>query len=83
MYVDPKYLTAISAQVYRQFPEMKGIRPKVRPQTGPLAKGIQIDTVYLLTYEGSVSGADGQLIQRVVRVTATIQGKILKLSTSH
>jgi hypothetical protein len=81
--MDPRFLTAISAQVYRQFPELAGVRPKVRPQTGPLAKGSAVDTIYLLTYEGTACAADGQSIHRVVRVTASNQGKILKLSTSR
>lgn len=63
----------VSQSVYRQFPELHGVRPSVR------ASGTQ----YLLIFSGKVKTADGKTLPRIVRVTANEQGNILKLTTSR
>lgn len=63
----------VSQAVYRQFPELRGVRPSVRKS------GDQ----YLLIFSGKVKTADGKTMNRIVRVTASETGNILKLSTSR
>ena len=63
----------VSQSVYRQFPELKGVRPSVR----------QSGSQYLLIYSGKVKTSDGKTLPRTVRATANEQGSILKLSTSR
>lgn len=59
--------------VYRQFPELRGVRPSVRASGGQ----------YLLIFSGKVKTADGKTLPRTVRATASESGSILKLSTSR
>ena len=71
-------LQKINQQVYRRFPDFKGIKPKVRTQSLPEAAAPN----YLLTYESQASLENGKTLKRWVRVVADGKGKILKLSTS-
>jgi hypothetical protein len=70
----------VSNQIYRKFPEVKGNHPHVQKQRSTGGKKADI---YLLKYEASVSGANGQKIRRTVRVTVDENGKILRTSTSR
>ncbi len=84
--MEPKTIESISKEIYRRFPEVEGIKPKVRKQPVPKSKGgvsIHPDQQnYLLTYNSTVKGPGGQTIPRWVRVVATPNGKIVKISTS-
>lgn len=71
--MDSKQLTLICQQVYKQFPEVKGIQPQVSPQ----------GNVTLLIFKTSAKTADGLTIKRTVRVTASPDGKIIKMTTSR
>lgn len=63
----------ICKKVYQRFPEMKGARPSVQNYS---------ETHVLLVFKGKGTTADGRTIQRTVRVVATKEGKITKLTTS-
>jgi hypothetical protein len=78
--MDPKIILRISTQVYRQFPEMIGVRPKTRRQQPPGSQGSS--PIFLLTYNTKVD-LGGRSMARSVRVTADSNGKIIKISTSH
>lgn len=68
----------ISKQVYRRFPEFKGIKPKVRSQqTAQTTRH-----TYLLTYATRAKLAEDKFLERWVRVVADEAGKIIKISTS-
>ena len=72
----------ITTQVYRQFPEVRDVRPVVQNQPG--AKGPSGgDNRYLLTFKGRGHGPGGQTINRIVRVVADGRGKVVKISTSR
>lgn len=75
-------LDAIARQVYRQFPEVQGVRPSVQPQSGAKSGGAG-GGQFVLTFRGSGQGPAGQSIQRIVRVVADERGKVLKISTSR
>jgi hypothetical protein len=83
--MDPKTIQKISTQVYQQFPEIAGVRPKVRqrPYTGKNASQNGGSETYLLTFQGNANLGPGKTLPRLVRVVANVQGKILKISTSR
>lgn len=81
--MDPKLIKSIAAQIYRRFPEVAGCTPKVHLQHGAQAKSGPSVPTYLLSFRGSVRAPDGKSIPRLVRVTASAQGRILKVTTSR
>jgi hypothetical protein len=83
--MDPKTIQKVSTQVYQQFPEIAGVRPKVRvrPSAGKNASKNGGSETYLLTFQGKADIGQGKSLPRLVRVVVTLQGKILKISTSR
>ncbi len=78
--MDAKTIKNISNQVYRKFPELAGVQPKVRQQQ---PKSLAADNpTYLLTYNTKVNVGNGASMARLVRVVATPEGSILKITTS-
>ncbi|MCS6909398.1 MAG: hypothetical protein NZM11_02340 [Anaerolineales bacterium] len=80
MSLNPLQIEAISRQVYGQFPEVKGARPRVQTQS---AKSAGSGQRFVLTFKGSGQSANGHAIQRIVRVVADERGKIIRISTSR
>lgn len=72
--MEDKALHQVCQAVYRQFPEVKGVKPSVKAQAGDN---------YQLIFKGSAKTEDGKSLSRTVRVTASESGKILKMSTSR
>ena len=72
--MNPQVLSNVCKQVYRKFPEVSGALPKV--QTRPEGN-------MSLVFTGTVKAADGHLISRMVRVVASPDGKILRMTTSR
>jgi hypothetical protein len=88
--MDSNTLLKISTQIYKRFPEVTGVQPKIRsqqPGPGPMGQSetglLPEARIYLLTYHTTVSGPGGITIPRWVRVTTDMQGRIIKISTSH
>lgn len=79
--MDDRQLNSISSQVSRKFPEVAGVKPQVKLQSSQNSKSSQ--ATYLITYRGKAKTADGKSIMRIVRVTASDTGKIIKMSTSR
>lgn len=84
--MDPKTIETISQDIYRRFPEVAGVRPKVRKQPIPKSEGnLYIPPEkrnYLVTFTIDVKGPGGQVIPRWVRVVVSPKGKIIKTTTS-
>ena len=82
--MEPNKIESITNDIHRRFPEVAGIKPKVRKQ--PVAASDEPippeKRNYLLTFNTKVKGPNGQVIPRWVRVVATPKGKIVKISTS-
>ena len=72
--MNQQMLSMICTQVYRRFPEVLGSQPKL--QTRP-------DNQVLLVFRGSSKTNDGHSISHVVRVVASPDGKIIKMTTSR
>jgi hypothetical protein len=81
--MESEAIEIISRSIYKQFPEFSGTKPKIRLQSSPQASNSAKASTYLLTYENKVSLAGGKSLTRWVRVTASKEGKILKVSTSR
>ena len=79
--MNQKIINQISKSVYKQFPEVRGTRPKIKQQ--PQAKALKVDPNYVLTYRTMASLGNGKRIPRQVRVVANRNGKIIRISTSR
>lgn len=66
----------ITRTVVRQFPEMDGVRPIVKMEDGG-------DDLYLVTYKGALDLPDGNTMKRIVRVVASHNGDVIRMSTSR
>lgn len=67
-------LAGICEQVYRRFPEVAGVQPRVQNQPGDQL---------LLIFHGSGKTADGRSMPRTVRVVVSPAGKIVKMTTTR
>ena len=78
-------IEGIARQIYRQFPEIKNVRPSVQNSPDAIsAKTLgAVQSRFLLTFKGKGQGPGGQAILRIVRVVADERGKVLKISTSR
>ncbi|MCE1254882.1 MAG: hypothetical protein LWX83_15210 [Anaerolineae bacterium] len=72
--MDRQVIDSICQEVYRRFPEVKGAHPKVSSYSGDKS---------LLIFSGSAQGPNGKTINHTVRVVASANGKIEKMSTSR
>jgi len=81
--METKALDLISRSIHSQFPEFVGSKPKVRLQAEPKTGSKLKAPTYLLTYESRVLTAGGKTLTRWVRVIATEEGKIIKVTTSR
>jgi hypothetical protein len=79
----PEIIEEICEKIYRKFPEVSGVKPKVRKQPVPKDSPKQKEPVYLVTFNTQVRGPGGKAIPRWVRVTASSSGKIKKTTTSR
>lgn len=84
--MDTQVIKKVSSSIYNRFPEFKGCNPTVRKQKKPQAKSTPGNTTYLLTYKTKalVSASSGsKSMSRSIRVVATENGKIIKMTTSR
>jgi hypothetical protein len=86
--MDPELIKTISKKVTKRFPEMIGVKPKIRKRPYSQAKSsqqsnrIDEESTFLITYRKTVKGSNGNNIPRLVRVVVDRKGKIIKISTS-
>ncbi len=71
--MDQTIIASICSQVYKKFPEVRGVNPSVQAQ----GEG------HLLIFKGKIATADGKTMPRVVRVQVSADGKIAKITTSR
>jgi len=81
--MDPEIIEEICEKTYQKFPEVKGIKPKVRKQPIPIDTPKPKERLYLVTFNTKVNGPAGKVIPRWVRLTVTQGGKIKKTTTSR
>lgn len=63
----------VQGYIYRRFPEMKGVQPKVSPSRGR----------YIYTFKKKLPVAGGGDLLQVVRVVADEDGEVIKVSVSR
>ncbi|OGO27395.1 MAG: hypothetical protein A2Z16_04305 [Chloroflexi bacterium RBG_16_54_18] len=80
--MDQDKIKAINKEVYRRFPEVKGKKPKVQVLKLSNKRGPDQAKTYLLVYGSQVSTSNQQVLPRIVRVVATEEGVIVKITTS-
>jgi len=74
--MDAKTLSSVCEQVYRKYPEVQGVRPKLQPiSKGPSSQ-------HILIFASHATSSSGHSIARLVRVVVNGEGKIVKMSTS-
>lgn len=79
--MDPKILARLVAQIHRQYPEFAGVQPRLRQHSPAGEAG-----ACLLTFQTTArlpAGPGGKALTRILRVTASASGQILKVSTSR
>ena len=77
--MDQKVVEKISKKVYAKFPEVKDKKPRIKT-----SKTVSSDQGnFILTYNAMAKGIQGKSIPRHIRVVATANGKIIKMSTSR
>lgn len=79
--MDQEIIESVNKNIYLQFPEVKGTRPKVHKQ-GKTSKNSDDSSTYLLVYSGKVTISENRSMPRVIRVVVNENGKVLKISTS-
>lgn len=80
--MDPEIIEEICEKIYRKFPEVKGVKPKVRKQPVPKNMPKPKEPVYLITFNTKAHGPGGKAIPGWVHVTVSPNGKIKKTTTS-
>ena len=80
--MDQDKIKTINKEVYRRFPEIKGKKPKVQILRLSTKRGPDQAKTYLLVYGSQVSTSTHQVLPRMVRVVATEEGVIVKITTS-
>jgi len=80
--MDQDKIKTINKEVYRRFPEIKGKKPKVQVLKLSNKRGPEQTKTYLLVYGSQASTSTHQVLSRMVRVVATDEGVIVKITTS-
>ena len=91
--MDKKKLTRVKRTIFRQFPEFKGVEPKIvlkeiEPQTSVYHK-LTLGTpprkkkVVKMTFRKTVITADRSELERILMVTLDEQYKIIKITESR
>lgn len=75
--MDREIVDRITRKVARQFPEMRDQRPTVRQSGSGNGEGR-----FELVYKARAELPGGRSLQRVVRVIASGDGKVIRMSTS-
>lgn len=79
--MEARSLQSIRLEIYRRFPAMRGVRPRLQAIRPPTAPGPG-RPAYVLVFE-SQGQAQGRRIPLIVRVLVDARGKILRITTSR
>jgi len=81
--MNEKDIADICKEVYRRFPEIRGVKPKVQPYRPPNAQVSKPSTKSLLIFQKSGETDDKKSLTYIVRVIVADDGKILRMSMSR
>ena len=72
--MDANQIDKVTSQVVQRFPGLAGSHPQVKPYN---------QGQFLLVYSANARTADGHPITQTVRVVASADGKVLKMTSSR
>lgn len=91
--IDRKKINKIKRKILKEFPEFKGIEPKItekkiRPQSAiyrklSLGEPKQFRTIFRLKFKKKIETVDKVKIERILIVTLDEHGKIIKITESR
>jgi hypothetical protein len=82
--MDEQIVQAVSKEIYRRFPAVRGKKPKVRLQQPAKKAGAPKKApAYVLTFCAQVTTSTLKRLPYRVRVVVDESGKILKITTSR
>ena len=76
-------INKISSNIYRRFPAVKGVKPKVRAQRPTSGKASNAKKTYSLTFNSTVETSNRKSMPYWVRVVVDEKGKVIKTTTSR
>jgi hypothetical protein len=84
MALNQKVIQAVSSEIYRRFPEVKGKQPRVQIRSSTKGRSIfSPRPTYLLTFRGQATTSTSKTLPYWVRVVIDDRGRILKITMSH
>jgi hypothetical protein len=81
--MNERLITNVCREVYRRFPELLGVRPKIQIYGSESTRSNNPAPKFLLVFKGKGETAAQKPISYLVRVVVNEQGKILKMSMSR
>jgi hypothetical protein len=81
--MNDKTIEDVCKEVYKRFPEMRGIKPKIQPYRPSGKHSAGDSSKSLLVLQGSGLTDSNKTIAFIVRVVVNTEGKILRMSMSH
>tara|TARA_B100000945_G_scaffold321387_1_gene335636 strand:+ start:4909 stop:5169 length:261 start_codon:yes stop_codon:yes gene_type:complete len=78
-------IRSISKKVYKKFPDLKNVTPTILEQSLPNvgnSKDTNPTSHYQITYKTIAQLPDGNTMNKIVKVLANSNGKIIKMSLS-
>jgi hypothetical protein len=81
--MNEKTIDDICKEVYRRFPEIRGVKPKIQPYRPSIAQSASASTKSLLIFQGGGVTDSKKTLTYIVRVVVDADGKISRMSMSH
>jgi hypothetical protein len=81
--MNEKLIDNVCREVYRRFPEIRGLKPKVQPYGSSKNHAANPSPKFLLIFKGKAATETQRSLPYVIRVIVNGQGKILKMSMSR
>lgn len=81
--MDDKTFENVCKEVYRRFPEIRGVKPKIQPYRPSSAHSTAATTKTLFIFQGSGLTDNKKSLTYLVRVVVNADGSILRMSMSR
>jgi hypothetical protein len=81
--MNQRMIDNVCREVYRRFPEIRGLKPKMQPYGASKNSTTNPSPKYLLIFRSKAATETHQSLSYVIRVIVNEQGKILKMSMSR
>jgi hypothetical protein len=81
--MNDKTIEEICKEVYRRFPEIRGVKPKIQPYRPSGAQAASASKKSVLIFQGGGVTDSKKTLTYLVRVVVNADGKILRMSMSR